>query len=64
MTLLEKSLYHQIHPAKLIADWGTGLLALYPFWQHQLWIAVVVAFVPSIIVTFILIRYADLENTN
>ncbi len=62
MTSLEKSLYHQIHPLKLAVDWGTGILALYPFWQHQLLIAILIAFIPSIIVSFILLRFANLEK--
>jgi putative flippase GtrA len=62
MTLQEKTLYHQIHPAKLLTDWGTGLYALYPLWQHQLILALLIAFVPSIIASFVIIRYVDLER--
>ena len=29
MTLQEKSLHYQIHPARLLMDWGTGIVALY-----------------------------------
>jgi hypothetical protein len=47
MTSVEKSLFHQIHPLKHVADWGTGLLALYPFWQHELLAAILIAFIPS-----------------
>jgi len=45
MTLQEKVLYHQIHPLKLITDWGTGLAALYLFWQHALFGALLLALV-------------------
>ena len=62
MTLEEKTLYHQIHPLKLATDWGTGIAALYPLWQHQLVAALLLAFVPSILVSFALIRYANLET--
>lgn len=62
MTLQEKSLYHQIHPLKLCTDWSTGFIALYPFWQHQLLMALLIAFLPSILVSFILMRFANLEK--
>ena len=32
MTLAEKTLYHQIHPVKLLVDWVAGVLSLYFFW--------------------------------
>ena len=61
MTAQEKYLYHQIHPVKLFADWSTGLIALYPLWQHDLLTAILIAFIPSIIVSLVLIRFANLE---
>ncbi len=62
MTLQEKSLYHQIHPLKLCTDWSTGIIALYPFWQNKLLTALLIAFLPSIIASVILIRFVDLEK--
>jgi hypothetical protein len=62
MTLQEKSLYHQIHPAKLFTDWSTGLIALVPFWRHNLLVALLIAFVPSIVASLVLILFADLER--
>jgi putative flippase GtrA len=61
MDLNEKVLYHQIHPAKLLTDWGTLPLALYLFWRHRWRLALIVAFVPSMIASYLLIRCADLE---
>jgi len=61
MTPREKSIYHQIHPAKLFIDWSTGLIALYPFWQHLLVMALLIAFVPSILASLIILRFVDLE---
>jgi len=62
MTDAEKSLYHQIHPAKLATDWGTGILALFLLWQRQ-WIgAAVVALIPPILATLLIMRYANLEK--
>src|SRR5262245_28329861 len=62
MTFQEKSLYHQIHPVKLFTDWSTGLLALYPFWHHKLIVALLIAFLPSILASLIIVRFADLEK--
>jgi hypothetical protein len=62
MDLQEKILYHQIHPLKLTVDWGTGILALVPFWQHNLLAALLIAFIPSILVSIILVRFVDLEK--
>ncbi len=62
MTTREKYLYHQVHPLKLLADWGAGLLALRFFWKHELWMAVAVAVVPPLVVSGILIRFASLEH--
>ncbi|MHB8752418.1 MAG: hypothetical protein ACYDBJ_24900 [Aggregatilineales bacterium] len=61
MTFQEKSLYHQIHPLKLLVDIGITFPALYLLWQHQLIVGLIVTFVPSIIVSALLIRFADLE---
>ena len=62
MRLQEKSLYHQIHPAKLFTDWSTALIALVPFWHHNLLLALLIAFVPSIIASRVIIRFVDLEK--
>jgi hypothetical protein len=58
----EKGLYHQIHPAKLIADWVSTVPSLYLIWQHTLILGLLVAFVPSIVASFIIIRYVNLEK--
>ena len=60
--LEERSLYHQIHPLKVLTDWGTGIFALYLFWGHNLATALVIALIPSAIVSFVLIRFATLEK--
>lgn len=62
MAFQEKTLYHQIHPAKLFTDWSTGLIALYPFWHHNLIAALLIAFVPPIVASLIIVRCADLEK--
>ncbi len=62
MTNAEKTLYHQIHPAKLATDWGTGVLALFLLWQHQWIAAALVALIPPVLATLLVMRYADLEK--
>jgi hypothetical protein len=62
MNLEEKYLYHQIHPLKLFTDWSTGIIALYPLWQHKLALALVIALIPPPIASFLLMRFADLEK--
>lgn len=62
MTNAEKTLYHQIHPAKLATDWGTGIIALFLLWQHQ-WIgAAIMALIPPVVATLLIMRYANLEK--
>jgi hypothetical protein len=59
--LAERVLYHQIHPLKLFTDWATGFVAAALLWTHQLTAALLVGFMPSIVVTAALLRWADLE---
>ncbi len=61
MTIEEKILYHQIHPLKLLTDWSTGLVAIYLLWRHELIAALLLAFLPSILISWVLVRYAALE---
>jgi hypothetical protein len=61
MNIKEAYLYHQIHPLKLLADIGSGFGSLYPLWEHQLAIALVVMLVPPPVASFIVLRYANLE---
>lgn len=61
MTFQERALYHQIHPLKLAVDILATLPALYLLWRHELVWGLVVTFVPSIIITAILLRWARLE---
>jgi hypothetical protein len=62
MTQQEKYLYHQIHPLKLLTDWTAGLLALYFFWRHDFVAAVLIALIPAIAVSQLLINFANLER--
>lgn len=62
MDFKEKKLYHQIHPSKLMTDWITGIAALYLLWHQLLGIALAVMFIPSIVITIWLMKYANLEK--
>ena len=61
MNRRERVLYHQIHPAKLLTDVGTAAVAAALLWLHHPVLALVVGFVPSIIVSVVLVRWGDLE---
>ena len=58
----EKTLYNQIHPAKLATDIGSTVPGLYLLWQRDLVFGLIVLFVPAVIASFLLMRYSDLEK--
>jgi hypothetical protein len=61
MNRKEKYLYHQIHPLKLCTDIGAAWGSLCLLWRHQLALALVVMLVPPILISLLLMRFADLE---
>ena len=50
MDISEKRLYHQIHPLKLATDIGVTPIFLYLAWGHEIVPALLVGFVPPILV--------------
>jgi hypothetical protein len=62
VTLEEKKIYSQIHPVKLFTDIVTGFGAVYLLWQHYLILAICLAFIPSTVVSLMLIAKTDLEK--
>ena len=60
MTPKDKALYSQIHPLKLSTDILGAVVSLYFFWLHQLLPALALHFVPPLVASALLIRYADL----
>jgi hypothetical protein len=62
LTSKEKELYHQIHPAKLATDIGVFPVSTYLIWIHQAVLGVLAGFVPAILASLILVRYANLEK--
>jgi hypothetical protein len=62
VSFAERVLYHQIHPAKLFADISTALIAIDLFWRHELAPGLIIAFLPPVLVSAVLLREADLER--
>ena len=62
LTLRERVLYHQIHPAKLYVDIATALVAIDLFWRHELVPGLIIALLPPLLVSAVLVREADLER--
>lgn len=56
----ERLLYHQIHPAKLLTDWVAALASFYLLWQNELALGIAVAIIPTVIVSFLVMQFADL----
>ena len=62
MNFAEKSLYHQIHPLKLITDIGSSLISLYFFWRHDLTSGLLVGIAPGVAVSFVIIQFVNLDR--
>jgi hypothetical protein len=62
MDFRERALYHQIHPLKLLTDWSSGFGAAYLLWQHRLVAGLVLGLIPPLVVSVLLMRWADLER--
>jgi hypothetical protein len=61
VTLQEKILFHQVHPAKLATDIAAATISLYFLWQQQLVIGLLTHFAPPPIGSAAVIRFVDLE---
>ena len=62
MKLEEKKLYHQIHPVKIFTDFASGFLAVYLLWEDLPVWALIIAFVPSLVISLIIISQANLDR--
>ena len=62
MDFTEKLLYHQIHPAKLAADITGSLISTSLMWRRKFGPAMLTAFVPAILGSALVLRFADLER--
>jgi hypothetical protein len=56
-------IYHQVHPLKLITDWGMAMLAARLLWQHCLMLVLAAAIIPSAVVTILLTQFAGLDRS-
>ena len=61
MDFQDKQKYQEIYPVKLATDISTATLAIYLFWQHTLISGIIVAIVPSVIVTIVIIKWVPHE---
>ncbi|MEK6206146.1 MAG: hypothetical protein AABM32_00740 [Chloroflexota bacterium] len=62
LTLSERVLYHQIHPAKLFADISTALIGIDLFWRHELAAGLIIALLQPVLVSAVLVSESDLER--
>jgi hypothetical protein len=62
VTFSEKKLYHQIHPLKLLVDISTGLFTTYLLWIRNAEWFLLLFLLPSLLISFVLIRFVDLEK--
>ena len=62
MTVRDKLLYHQLHPAKLAVDISTAIVAAVFFWQQHLFRGLAIGLVPPIVASILIIRFVDLER--
>jgi len=62
LTFRERVLYHQIHPAKLFADIATALVAIDLFWRHALAPGLIMALLPPLLVSAVLLQEGNLER--
>jgi len=62
MNRRERLLFHQIHPVKLGTDVATAAVSAILLWHHRLAAALAIGFIPSIVVSVVLVRSVDLER--
>lgn len=60
MTVREKILFHQIHPAKLATDIVAAAVSLYFLWHHDLLAGLLTHFIPPPVASAAVIGFADL----
>ena len=56
MTLSERMLFHQVHPAKRGTDVAAAIVSLYFLWQHELILGLLLHFIPPPIASLIVMR--------
>jgi len=62
MNIIDKTLYHQIHPFKLTTDVIAAFVAVYLLWQHQ-WIeGLILAFAVPFFISLFMLKLMDFEK--
>lgn len=61
--LAERVLYHQTHPLELATDFSTAIASLVLLGSHRLALALLVMWIPSVIVSVVMIRRCDFSRT-
>jgi hypothetical protein len=61
MSPREKALYHQIHPLKLLTDISAEIISIYYCWQRRLRSGLVIAILPPVVASFLIMRLVGLE---
>ncbi len=62
MNVIDKTLYHQIHPFKMVTDVVAAFTAVYLLWLHLIVVGLVVGFIPSLAISFFMIRTMEFEK--
>ncbi len=62
MNIIDKSLYHQIHPFKLTTDVIAAFAAVYLLWLHLIIEGLVVAFIPPLVISLFMLKLMDFEK--
>jgi hypothetical protein len=62
VTLKDKILFHQVHPAKLGTDVAAAVVSLYLLWQHELALGLLVHFIPPPIASAAVMGFASLDR--
>lgn len=62
MNIIDKTLYHQIHPFKLATDVISAFAAVYLLWLHLIVEGLIVAFVPSLMISLFMLKLMDFEK--
>ena len=62
MKLRQRLLHLQVHPLKLATDWVSALVAAALLWQHALAYGLIVAALPSMLVSIVLFWRADTNS--
>lgn len=61
LSLKERLLYHQIHPAKIASDLSAGAVGLVLIWRGRTLAGALAVLVPSTTASAILMSFADLQ---